>query len=914
MPRRSTRASNCCSKNITLDFFKSNFSAPDCIGTGIDHEAVTEAEYIEIESKGDEYAFLDGSDIAFPKPLSQREAVLRAAASAARSKCAASKSPKQSKSSSAACKANSQGNPLDELDYESIMLNKQLCYNTAFAGVSNLRQRHHYRDESEDTVPRDTMRRLVRELKCMSGFGTQAGGLVLTNNVSMFLRCDEDRPQHMRAVITGVADTPYAFGCFVFDLFVPACKLSHVLCPIFAPAKSWANHSSCVCAWLTLAYPSIPPKCIHITPGTEKVYGNHTPGGMSPNLHRDSGKVCLSLLGTWDGPGWDAERSTIYQLLITISFQILAAEQPYYMEPGHGGWEGTMPATPSAEAVIYKEEVQRGNMFYGMITPLTLMVFSGRGPQPVQGAKSMRESPWFGFRDVLLRHFYLHRFDIVTTCLKWLGETTCNFHKEAISWMTLRLVELLSEVVVILTQDTESKTEYLRSQMSVLHTKLKLASDDDNFKPRNPPSGGQGAPWTSGQCESSPTRMWAKLVDAAAYNPANTPTANEEADAAKPSVSALLKSAELRQKQLEVAAQAKAVASRKAQAKLHLCRFKTHLEAANEVHVPAEMAAQITDSLSWIKRHEKRVAKVEAVAAAVMHCGIRFDKARRAIKALLSSCLDKSGQIKLSTLLSDHVIASMVLSWAFNREVKRARGIHRTVPTAIVHAAMVKAISDREQSLNVKQDNSSLGIGDCVWRRMDGNKKQYQHVKIVDVQHISSTKRSFEVEYETTGEKEWVFDSQIALFDYSLVYGASDMICSVMETQVKEIFDHNVGFVADQVKSTPLPDKTKQGRLIQNPRAPSKGGPKSEPEYILVGVGRGGTHTVTSNAVQEARNAIRPQFATELADDESTDEWHTRKALELAMRKQLRFERKRAVKTRFKRSKQKFKRSAYPTE
>jgi hypothetical protein len=67
------------------------------------------------------------------------------------------------------------------------------------------------------------------------------------------------------------------------------------------------------------------------------VYGNHTPGGMSPNLHRDSGKVCLSLLGTWDGPGWDPQRSSIYQLLTAIAFQILAAEQPYYMEPGMGG-------------------------------------------------------------------------------------------------------------------------------------------------------------------------------------------------------------------------------------------------------------------------------------------------------------------------------------------------------------------------------------------------------------------------------------------------------------------------------------------------------------------------------------------------------------------------------------------------
>jgi ubiquitin-protein ligase len=37
----------------------------------------------------------------------------------------------------------------------------------------------------------------------------------------MWVRYDADRPQFMRAVITGPTGTPYESGVFVFDLFFP---------------------------------------------------------------------------------------------------------------------------------------------------------------------------------------------------------------------------------------------------------------------------------------------------------------------------------------------------------------------------------------------------------------------------------------------------------------------------------------------------------------------------------------------------------------------------------------------------------------------------------------------------------------------------------------------------------------------
>lgn len=79
-----------------------------------------------------------------------------------------------------------------------------------------------------------------------------------------------------RALIIGPADTPYANGCFLFDIFLP-------------------NN-----------YPDVPPMVQYLTTGGGRVRFN-------PNLY-ENGKVCLSLLGTWAGPSWDPAQSTLLQV------------------------------------------------------------------------------------------------------------------------------------------------------------------------------------------------------------------------------------------------------------------------------------------------------------------------------------------------------------------------------------------------------------------------------------------------------------------------------------------------------------------------------------------------------------------------------------------------------------------------
>merc|ERR1712020_608562 len=99
--------------------------------------------------------------------------------------------------------------------------------------------------------------------------------------------------------------TPYAAGCFIFDIMFPA------------------------------NYPNSPPKVNLATTG-------HGAVRFNPNLY-NCGKVCLSLLGTWEGAqgeAWNAETSTIIQVLISIQSLILCPE-PYYNEPGFERSYGT---------------------------------------------------------------------------------------------------------------------------------------------------------------------------------------------------------------------------------------------------------------------------------------------------------------------------------------------------------------------------------------------------------------------------------------------------------------------------------------------------------------------------------------------------------------------------------------------
>ena len=139
------------------------------------------------------------------------------------------------------------------------------------------------------------------------------------------------------------------------------------------------------------------------------VYGNHTPGGFSPNLHRDSGKVCLSLLGTWGTNQWDPKTSNIYQVLSSILFWIFGAKWAYYMEPSYGGWELTAPMSENdaskhkKEVITYNYEVIEKCMKYAILETI--------------------RTPYTGFDEVTKVHFKVKKNIILKTILtKWIKD------------------------------------------------------------------------------------------------------------------------------------------------------------------------------------------------------------------------------------------------------------------------------------------------------------------------------------------------------------------------------------------------------------------------------------------------------------------------------------------------------------
>lgn len=97
----------------------------------------------------------------------------------------------------------------------------------------------------------------------------------------------------IHALITGAADTPYEGGFFYFLVKFPP------------------------------EYPIRPPRVQFMTTGGSSVR-------LNPNLYKN-GKVCLSILGTWEGPTWSPAQ-TLESVLISI--QSLLSETPYHNEPG----------------------------------------------------------------------------------------------------------------------------------------------------------------------------------------------------------------------------------------------------------------------------------------------------------------------------------------------------------------------------------------------------------------------------------------------------------------------------------------------------------------------------------------------------------------------------------------------------
>ncbi|KAF5297110.1 hypothetical protein FQA39_LY02690 [Lamprigera yunnana] len=204
---------------------------------------------------------------------------------------------------------------------------------------------------------------------------TLATSLPLSYSSSVFVRCDTDRLDMMKVLITGPAETPYANGCFELDVYFPP------------------------------DYP-LAPMLINL-----ETTGHHTVR-FNPNLYND-GKVCLSVLNTWHGrpeEKWNPQTSSFLQVLVSIQSLILVPE-PYFNEPGYERSRGTPAGNQSSRE--YNQNIWQATVRWAMLEQVI-------NPCPC-------------FKDVIHAHFYLKRHEIINQIDNWIKDVESHFAEKRLS-------------------------------------------------------------------------------------------------------------------------------------------------------------------------------------------------------------------------------------------------------------------------------------------------------------------------------------------------------------------------------------------------------------------------------------------------------------------------------------------------
>ncbi|XP_012256631.2 baculoviral IAP repeat-containing protein 6 isoform X2 [Athalia rosae] len=220
---------------------------------------------------------------------------------------------------------------------------------------------HHFESNMREAGERShptRMKRLAQEAT------TLCTALPLSYSSSVFVRYDADRLDVMKVLITGPAETPYANGCFEFDVYFPP------------------------------DYPNSPMLINLQTNGRRTVRFN-------PNLYND-GKVCLSVLNTWHGrpeEKWNAHTSSFLQVLVSIQSLILVSE-PYFNEPGYERTRGTSSGAQSSQE--YNANIYQATARWAMLDQI-------RNPCPC-------------FKEVIHTHFWIKRHEIVTQLEGWIRD------------------------------------------------------------------------------------------------------------------------------------------------------------------------------------------------------------------------------------------------------------------------------------------------------------------------------------------------------------------------------------------------------------------------------------------------------------------------------------------------------------
>ena len=185
---------------------------------------------------------------------------------------------------------------------------------------------------------------------------------------SIFVAWSETQVNLMKALIIAPKGTPYSGGCFEFHIFLPA------------------------------DYPQVPPEVTLQTTGG----GSHR---FNPNLYQN-GKVCLSLLGTWEGEKWNPLESSLSQVLLSI-YALIFVEDPYFNEPGFQRRMNTPQGDQSTKA--YNAEQRFATLQIAMVDQL--------------------RTPPSTFASIISDHFVLRKKELVEQTREWIESETDKLKK-----------------------------------------------------------------------------------------------------------------------------------------------------------------------------------------------------------------------------------------------------------------------------------------------------------------------------------------------------------------------------------------------------------------------------------------------------------------------------------------------------
>ena len=114
--------------------------------------------------------------------------------------------------------------------------------------------------------------------------------------------------------------------------------------------------------YLSPDFPTEPPQAFFHSWSSSSERGGGS-GRVNPNLYED-GKICLSLLGTWEGgkgEGWNAGKSTLLQVLVSLLGLVLVRE-PYFNEAGYEPLVGEESSKRPSR--LYNERVYLRSRFF----------------------------------------------------------------------------------------------------------------------------------------------------------------------------------------------------------------------------------------------------------------------------------------------------------------------------------------------------------------------------------------------------------------------------------------------------------------------------------------------------------------------------------------------------------------------